>query len=235
MSPTLDTAPTPDILFRVGRGPDVWEWRGWESAGLDGTFGHRWDDPQSNYRVLHTSCDRLGAYLEVLAWFRPDLRILAEYANIEDNDPTAAPTNSPGRLTRIWRDGRIFASGVSDRVQGPLVAVGRSASLATIRRALAGVALKHGLQDINAEMIRRTAPRRFTQEVSRFIYEQALPDDSPYGGIFYLSRYGDDVENCAIFERDGEPFPVTHLERIDISIDDRDFLEACRLLGIQPE
>ena len=235
MSPKFDTVAAPDILFRVGRRPDVWEWRGWESAGPDGTFGHRWDDPKSNYRVLYASCDRLGAYLEVLAWFRPDLEIVAECANIKDNDSTAPPTNAPGRLKSLWRAARILGRGASDGVLDPLVAVGRSASLATIRRALAGVALKHGLQDINAEMIRRTAPRRFTQEVSRFIYEQALPDDSPYGGIFYLSRYGDDVENCAIFERDGEPFPVTHLERIDISIDDRDFLEACRLLDIQPE
>jgi RES domain len=167
VSPTLDTVPAPDILFRVGRRPDVWEWRGWESAGPDGTFGHRWDDPKNNYRVLYTSCDRLGAYLEVLAWFRPDLKILAEYVNIKDNDPTAAPTNAPGRLKPLWRDGRILGRGASDGVQDPLVAGGRSASLATIHQALAGVALKHGLKDINAEMIRRTAPRRFTQEVSR--------------------------------------------------------------------
>ena len=46
---------------------------------------------------------------------------------------------------------------------------------------------------------------------------------------------GDDIENCAIFERDGKPCPVTHLERLDIAIEDNDFLEACRLLDIRPE
>jgi len=120
-------------------------------------------------------------------------------------------------------------------VWDPLVAVGRSASLAVIRRALAGVARKLGLTDINAEVVRVAAPRRFTQEISRFIYEQAQPDGSPYGGIFCLSRNGDDVQDFAIFERDGEPFPFIHLERRDIAIDDTYFLEACRVLGIQPE
>jgi hypothetical protein len=41
------------------------------------------------------------------------------------------------------------------------------------------------------------------------------------------------VANCAIFERD-RPFPVTHLGRSEIEVDDEDLLRACELHGIAP-
>jgi hypothetical protein len=53
--------------------------------------------------------------------------------------------------------------------------------------------------------------------------------------VFYLSRYGNDVRNCAIFERsESAHFPVTHVERSEIELDDQDFRQACRLHGITP-
>ena len=98
---------------------------------------------------------------------------------------------------------------------------------------LAPEALQFGLKDINAEVI-RCGDRRFTQAVSRFIYEHAQAAPNSCAGISYLSRYGDDVRNCAIFECDGKPFPVTHIWRGDIALDDSDFQAACRRLHIEP-
>jgi hypothetical protein len=54
-----------------------------------------------------------------------------------------------------------------------------------------------------------------------------------YVGISYLSQHADDVANCALLERD-RPFPVTQLDRLDIEIDDGDFLRACESHGITP-
>jgi len=51
-------------------------------AGLDGTFGSRFDDPEATYRVLYASSHRLGCYLETLARFSPDLSLFAELAQI---------------------------------------------------------------------------------------------------------------------------------------------------------
>lgn len=65
-------------------------------------------------------------------------------------------------------------------------------------------------------------------------FDTAPAPSSPYGGLWYLSRLGDDLVNCAFFER-GDPFPITHLERTDIESDDADYLRACRLLGLRPE
>ena len=70
-------------LFRVGRQPDAWAWAPWEAAGQDGTFGNRWDDPNGSYRVLYACSQRVGAVVETLARFRPDLTVVAELGDIE--------------------------------------------------------------------------------------------------------------------------------------------------------
>ena len=233
MNVTFDMESAPEILYRVGRRPHVWEWRDWRTAFPDRTFHNRWDDPKGEYRVLYAASSRFGAYLEVLSWARPDLELLADCSCIEDNDPTAPRTMPPGRLPPGWRNNLIIGKGVSDEVHDPLVVVGSSASLAAVRLVLAREALQFGLKDIDAEVI-RCGDRRFTQAVSRFIYEHAQSAPNSCAGISYLSRYGDDVWNCAIFEWDGKPFPVTHVWRRDIALEDSDFLAACGRLHIEP-
>ena len=231
MSLGFDTAAAPDVLFRVGRRPEVWRWTDWRFAGPDGTFGCRWDDPQSRYRVAYASATALGAYLEALAPLRPDPHVVAACAEIDENDAEAPQTKKAGVVPASWRAGHLLGRGVCDGVQDPLVAVGGAASLAVLRRELAALLLESGLSDLDAATIRLAVPRRFTQGVSRFIYEQAGDDGTPFAGIFYLSRYGDDVVNCGLFER-GDSFPVMSLERSDIAADNAEFLAACRLLEI---
>lgn len=64
---TCDLEPaTPGRLFRVGKGPDPWAFLDWAQAGEDGTFGNRWDDPKSSYRVLYACSQRVGALIETL-------------------------------------------------------------------------------------------------------------------------------------------------------------------------
>jgi hypothetical protein len=233
MSPAFDTAYASDLVFRVARRPDVWQWTDWRFAGFDGTFGGRWDDPQGRYRALYASRGRLGAYLEVLADFRPDLELVAALREIVQDDDGAA-TAPPGIVPAEWRSKRLIASGITDGVQEPLVVVGGAESLATLRSYLASLAADCGVADVDAAAIRQHAPRRFTQGVSRFVYEQVREDGSVYAGILYLSRFGDDVVNYALFER-GDSFPITHRERMEIRADDPDFASACRLLGIGSE
>ena len=223
--PRFDTEPSPDVLFRVARGPDVWMWTDLKYAGHG-----RWDDPDGSYRVLYASVTAFGAYLEKLAQFRPDLELLAAFANIRENDRSAPKTAPAGTLPTGWRARHLLGKGLTDGVNAPLVAVGRARSLAALRLALAGVAERLGIAEIDAGVIRLDLSvefLRFTQAVSRFVYEQARHETPRYAGIFYLSQHADDVANVAIFER-GEPFPVTHLERVAIEIDDEDFLRACR-------
>jgi hypothetical protein len=74
---------------------------------------------------------------------------------------------------------------------------------------LADRVLHHGLDDLDAGDIRRRAPRRLTQEISRYLFEHGRDDQSAaVAGVRYLSRLGDDLVNWAIFEPN-EPSKAT--------------------------
>jgi hypothetical protein len=210
-------------LFRLGRYPDPWAWPDWSYAAPDGTFGNRYDDPEASYRVLYASSQRVGAFLETLARFRPDLEVLAELDLIEGKD------EPPAVVPRMWLDKRLLGEAT---VEGRFVDVGDAASLATLRTALAASAIRYGLDEIDAATIRLRAPRAFTQQVSRFVYEQR-DDRGAFAGIRYRSRLGDDVVNWAIFEPApdaGSPFVATTSTAIEA--DDLDLHAALGVLGL---
>ena len=118
------TAPT-GPLYRIARPPDPWHWPDWANVGSDGTFGNRWDDPRGVYRVVYASSSPLGAFMEVLARFRPDPHIVAALLEIDGND--SSPSLSPGELEAEWLANRCL--GVA-HLEGAFVGVGHSASLA---------------------------------------------------------------------------------------------------------
>jgi hypothetical protein len=89
-------------LYRLARMPDPWAWPDWAYAGLDGTFGNRWDDPLGSYRVLYACTRRLGAFIETLARFRPDLSVVAGLQEIKGDDDVPPPGIVPLR----WLQGR---------------------------------------------------------------------------------------------------------------------------------
>jgi len=206
-------------LYRLSRPPDPWAWPDWSYAAPDGTFGNRYDDPEGSYRVLYACSQRLGAFLETLARFRPDLEVLAELDRIEgEEEPSAA-------VPRTWLDARVIGEAT---VEGRFVDVGDTTSLATLRTALAAGAIHHGLDEIDAATIRLRAPRAFTQQVSRYVYEQGS-----FAGIRYRSRLGDDLLNWAIFEPDADGrSPLAGTLSAPIEADDPDLRAALDLLGL---
>jgi hypothetical protein len=148
-----------------------------------------------------------------------------------------APKTAPaGTLPSGWRARHILGKGLTDGVSEPLAAVGKARSLATLRVALASLAARLEVAEIDAGVIRldfSVGFRQLTQAISRLLYELTSRGVPRFAGIFYLSQHADDVGNCAIFERDS-PLPVTHLERSEIEMDDEDFIRACELHGIAP-
>jgi RES domain len=197
---TLALARADGPLHRVGRRPDAWAWPDWAYAHDDGTFGNRYDDPLSEYRVLYASRPRLGAFAETLARFRPDLELAAECALIapDPRDADFAPALGAGVVPTEWCATRAIGSA---RHGGAFADVGRSESLAALRSALAARALHYGFDDLDAGELRRRAPRAFTQEISRHVFVHGRgPDGRPLAGLRYLSRLGDERVNWAIFE-----------------------------------
>lgn len=217
-------------LYRVARPPDPWQWPDWSNVGSDGTFGNRWDDPRGVFRVVYASSSRLGAYMEVLARFRPDPDIVAAMTEIEGND--GAPIQSPGELGDEWLANRCL--GVA-HFEGAFVDVGHSVSLARLRTALAARLVHHGLSDLDAAAIRLSAPRRFTQEISRYVYDRSTATRTRgFAGLAYRSRLGDEFQNWAIFESADGALPfVTKPEVLAIDANDPDFRCALDRLGVR--
>ena len=196
MTPALVTATPTDALYRVGRAPNAWAWPDWAFAGEDGTFGNRYDDPDGEYRVLYASSQRVGAYVEVLARYRTDPALVAEYAEIDDD--AQHPTIPPGIVPAGWPDHRHVGAA---RHRGAFADVGHSDSLAHLRTVLAARVVHYGLDDLDGSALRRKAPRRLTQEISRYVFASGVDAESnSLAGIRYLSRLGDELENWAIFE-----------------------------------
>lgn len=145
--------------------------------------------------------------------------MLTELDGIEGDD------EPPASVPRTWLDGRLVGEAT---VEGRFVDVGDSASLATLRAALAASAIHYGLDEIDAATIRLHAPRAFTHQISRYVYEQGS-----FAGISYRSRLGDDVLNWAVFESapDGQDVLLA-TSSAAIAADDPDLLAALELLGL---
>jgi hypothetical protein len=202
-------------IHRIGRWPDPWQPPDWAHAHLDGTFGNRFDDPQAYYRVIYTSSQRLGCFLETLARFRPDLTLLADFAEIEGEDDFTPLATVPAS----WLIARLIGTAQTDGEYADVYAPGW---IALLRRELASTAVALGLSEIDAATLQAGRPRQLTQEASLVVFRRGLD------GIFYRSRYGHSVENWAIFE----PFPLRNTSANAIVADDPDLQSALRLHGL---
>ncbi len=222
----LEPSALDGTIHRIGRAPDPWAWPDWVYARSDGTFGSRYDDPRGTYRVLYASAQRLGALVETLARFRPDPAILAVGFESDARDD-AFPTMAPGTVPRAWLAKRRMGRA---RCSGTLADVGHTRSLSFLRRQLADRVLHHGLADLDAATVRLAAPRRFTQEISRQIFECSDPAGRrAFAGVVYGSRFGDQLANIALFE----PAELTRPYQEPLRGDDPDLVEALVLLGLR--
>ena len=204
------------LLFRLGREPDPWQPPDWSNANLDGTFGNRFDDPKGYYRVLYAASQELSCFVETLARFRPDPVLLAELGEIQgENDFFPL-----GAVPAEWCDGRVL---------GAASATGNYAEIYSVqwveflRRSLASECLRLGIKDLDVSTLQAGSPRHLTQLASRKVYEKGL------SGIYYRSRYGQDLENWAIFE----PFPIQPKSVKPITRDHPILLEALHVLGLR--
>ena len=185
-------------------------------AGADGTFGGRFDDPEAQYRVLYASSQRLGCFLETLARFRPDLTLIAELAAIGGEDDFVPP----GTVPPEWMEERRM--GVA-RVEAVCADIGASDWLGHLRSELARKTVALGFGDFDAANLQQSVPRSLTQAISRSVYQEDL------SGIRYLSRYGHDIENWAIFE----PFRIEGPKTEHLTPGDFDFQTALRIHGLR--
>ncbi len=206
----------PGLIYRLGRKPDPWSVPDWASAGPDGTFGNRFDDPEGIYRVLYASSKRLGCFLETLGRFRVDPKLLAELAEIKGEDDYCPL----GEVPLEWTEKRMMGVATAG---GEYADICSSEWISRLRIVLAGHLERYGLDDLDASVLQMTAPRNLTQLVSRVVFSERL------AGIYYRSKYGHDVENWALFE----PFQINAQDPEPIGVDDPDLQRALRLHSLK--
>ena len=205
---------------------DPWAWPAWEYAASDGTFGNRWDDPEGVYRVLYAGSSLHGCFVEVLSRFRKRPAFIAGLEAISGS-PDAIP---PGAVPRDWLNGR--AIGEAAPAAGMFADLRESASLTHLHESLAARLVHYRIPELDAAAIRQSAPRKFTQEVSSYVYRQTDNDGNPlFVGIAYRSRFGDEFTNWAIFERPDRAAISSPATR-PITADDPDFQAALKTLGL---
>lgn len=214
---TVDVAevrPPRNGVYRLARRPGViFGPVPWEVADpVDGTFGNRFDDPghefgipqEERFRVISCATERVGAYMESLARFRPSLpyvgRVELGSQDIEESvgeslrgafDPDDP---SRGLVPAAWRMRRQLGHTRLDP-ELRFVDIAALSSLSHLREAMASDLMELGLSVV-------TGPQRtLTQRIARYVYEQVDSDGAPrFAGIRYLSRFGDAQECWAMFD-----------------------------------
>jgi hypothetical protein len=202
-------------LFRIGRRPDAWAAPDWSRAGADQTFGNRFDDPKGEYRVLYAATQRVGCFVECLACLRPDLEVLAALRKID------GPVEFFGFHPEGWVAKRAMGSA---RVGGRFADIYSSAWISLLRGKLAAQAVALGVSEIDGSALQSPRPRQLTQCASRIVHSRGL------NGVRYASRFGNELENWALFE----PWDIQDPKSVMIAASDPDLGEAIKRLGIGP-
>jgi hypothetical protein len=104
------------------------------------------------YRVLYASSQRLGCFVETLARFRVDVSFIADLALMEngEDDFTAI-----GTVRRAWIKGRCIGTA---NVEGEYADIYALGWVSHLRTALAAVAVKLGMEDIDLSSLERAEP-----------------------------------------------------------------------------
>lgn len=215
-------------VYRVARRPDPWMFTPWRYA----PFGGRWDDPDGQYRVLYVGASRYACFLEALAGFRPDPRIVALYGALATSDADGAFETVPmGQVPAEWLDRRLVGTA---NTSGRVVAVGSAEVLAWLRPRVAGLLIAHRIADLDGAAI-RSADRSLTQALSRWLYMLRDPD-GVLDGVEFESRHGNRLVLWGLFERDtdGETSRLlTNRSAKPISHSDRDLVRALQVHRLQ--
>ena len=212
-------------VWHVGHRPDPWAWVPERFAG-----NQRWDDSEGLFRTVYAADTRYGCYLEVLAQFRRDPEADVVSNIVLDPDDVAMQTYPAGEIDLDWIGKRIAASA---RMDGVFCDVTAAESIAALRPQFLRLAGELGLPDFDAAALKSAHPRTLTQSVATHLYALSNPvDQTPFAGVRFASRHGDEVALWALFERDGDrPHSrlLTDIEHMGISPIDPDLRAAMRV------
>jgi len=232
MTCPADSQPTPPVAWRIGHGdrpwskptdpavaflPDDWtlsQGPPTEQPSLVGARQSRgrFDDPNGEYIVLYGSTTRDGAFTESLG----------------------RGVRGSQELSPSWRIGRQASRAT---LPTPMANIGSASWLSYLTKQLeTRLALYPDIAFFDGAVLRSTAHIELTQAASRVVYS-CVSDDGvrTFAGIYYQSRFGNDIDCWAVFWPPDAPFnPVGFVESLEFGNDDPDLMRACERLGMGP-
>ncbi|WP_244882582.1 RES domain-containing protein [Gordonia desulfuricans] len=177
----------------------------------------------------------LACYLEVLAFARPSLQLIADLDEIvvDDEDEEHYPTLPPGQVPRSWCEARMLGHGT---LTGRFAVPADPDSLATLRTVFRPLAIRYGLDDLDTAALRDGRPRGLTQAISHWIYALTDHGQAAVDGVEFDSRHGDRLRMWALYERAADPDVSPHIDVVDdspIDAADPQLARALTLLGLE--
>lgn len=190
----------PGEVWRIGYGPEPWNWVDWAHA-INGRFNGRWDALDSAYRTIYAGSSLFACLVEVLARFRLDPLFQTDMVGIDIDEVDAAlyPTVPVGIVDEAWLRVRRDSHA---KLSGRYCDVADSATIAAFRPTFGAFAIELGFADFDSSALQNSEPRALTQLVGRAVYEVSNEAGAPaFDGVRFLSRHGNDLELWSIFER----------------------------------
>ena len=160
------------------------------------SWHHRFDDPKREYRTLYCAEQKITCLREVLADLRPNVKALAEFANLFGDSPRIPA----GEVSEAWRRRHALAPAAISIEQGAVVDLDDVPARERLARRHARLLAAHGMEHLDISEVRsRTRP--VTQAISRSLYEEGA------AGVRFRSNL-DDQPCTALFEGRGRLEPT---------------------------
>lgn len=176
------------------------------------SWSNRFDDPDKSFRTLYCAKNRLTAFRETLADFRPNAKVRADYRDKFGEDLPAS------KITPAWRRERVLAGGVIRVLQNELVDVDNPTLRQQFEKTYADLLVRHGMDHLDIAQI-RSKERPITQAVTRFVagrgsagvvYGSNL-DNQPCAALFEARARLDSVPGS-----DPEPLTASHPDLVAV-------------------
>lgn len=180
-------APTPAILYRIGRPPDP---LAFPPIAFSGTG--RYDDPKRRRSTLYAAIDRRAAFLETLDVFRPDLAALTDRSTRLGSPQSPSPQVALQPIPAWFMQRHLARFGVAD---GQRWLDARSPETHAVLRDELGpqlVALGLGGRFVLGDLMAND--HRITRLVTGWAIDRA------FDGVAYLSCHDPTLTCWAIFE-----------------------------------
>lgn len=172
-------------VWRVGYFASPCEFTARELCG----WNHRFDDPKREYRTIYAADKKETCLREVLADFRPNKKVLADFSEFFGDDEAV---KCAGLVPNAWRENHVLTQAEIAVSSGEMADIESDPVLSDLSRRLEDELSARKLERLDVARI-RSQDRNLTRAASRLLY------DDGHAGVEFHSRL-DKLPCHALFE-----------------------------------